>query len=399
MRHSLQKINLIALFSLFFVLLTANPLSEEQIKIEHGPYLVEPGENTMTVMWFTNKNCVSWVEYCGDDNFGTFPIWGGYPEIAQNSHHGLIDANTKMHSIKITGLEAGKKYRYRIVSREILQFDPYEVLYGDTVVGEVFEFETLSQDKKQFSFGVIADVHERAKKLDTLLQSTSLDALDFIFFNGDALNWIGEEERIFSGLLDVSVDHFAKEKPLIFLRGNHETRGPNARKLFPYLPGLNGKYYYSFSQGNVHFVLLDAGEDKPDNHPVYGGLVDFDAYRIEQTEWLKQEVQTKEFNSAMYRVVLIHIPPYTDSKNHGATDITQKWGPILNDANIDLMINGHEHRYCRYEKRKGKNRFPIFVLGQDMFLTTDVSEKNLSITVKDHKGELVDSYIIKSEKK
>ena len=168
-----------ALFSFIFLFIsthTAYSFRDQQLKIEHGPYLVEPGENSMTVLWFTNKKSVSWVEYCGDDKKGTFPVWGGYPKIAKSSHHGLIDANTQMHSIRITGLEQGKKYRYRVVSKEILRFDPYEVLYGDTVVGEVHEFETLDPTKKQFSFGVITDVHERSDKMDVLFNN--LPAVD-----------------------------------------------------------------------------------------------------------------------------------------------------------------------------------------------------------------------------
>ena len=388
-------------FTLFCILLVNHNIysfTEEPLKIEHGPYLVEPGEDSMTVIWFTNKKSVSWVEYCGDDNLGVFPVWGGYPKTAKSSHHGLIDANTKMHSIRITGLEPGKKYRYRVVSKEIVKFDPYEVLFGDTIVGEVSEFETLNPKKKQFSFGVITDVHERAEKLDALLQNTPIGSLDMIFLTGDIFNWMGKEERIFNGFLDVSVNHFAKEKPMIMARGNHETRGSNAREFFPYFPHSSGRYYYSFSQGDVHFIILDSGEDKADDHPVYGGLMDFDRYRTEQAEWLKQEVQTEAFKNSLYKVVLFHIPPFTDSKSHGNVDLTEKWGPILNDAQVDLVINGHTHRYSKIEKQQGKNNFPIFIIGQDMLLKTDVSEKQLSLTIKDGKGALVDKYIIKPKK-
>ena len=162
---------------LFSVLLFQNEhlISQEKLTIDHGPYLVNPTENAMTIVWFTNKECFSWVEYCGDNNFGTFPTWGGYPKIAKNSHNGLIDANTKRHSIRIIDLQPGTKYRYRIVSKEILKFDPYEVLYGDTVIDEVLEFETLDAGKTDFSFGVVTDVHERSAKLDTLLQTIELD--------------------------------------------------------------------------------------------------------------------------------------------------------------------------------------------------------------------------------
>lgn len=367
--------------------------AKEKLEITHGPYLVEPGENCMTIIWFTSKPSLSWVEYCGEGNFGTFPKWGGYPKIAKSSINGLIQANTLMHSIRITNLEPGTEYKYRIVSKEILQYDPYEVIYGDSTVDDIYEFETLSVQKANFSFGAVTDGHERAADLDTLLQNSPLDSMDMVFYTGDMLNWIGDEERIFNGLIDVSVDHFAKKKPFILTRGNHETRGPNARDLFPYFPHSSGKYYYAFSQGNVRFVVLDCGEDKPDTHPVYAGLVDFDGYRTEQAEWLKKEVERDEFKNAQYRIVLVHIPPFT-GRGHGGKDLTEKWGSTLNEADIDLVISGHTHRFQIMEPREDLNNFPVLILGKDMMLNADVSLEKLSLSINDMEGKIVDEFDI-----
>ncbi len=396
MRH-IKKILPILIFCSALLLLGAFSFSQESLEITHGPYLIDPAEDSMTVVWFTSKKAVSWVEYSIEKNFGTFPTWGGYPEIAKSSRNGLIDANTLRHSIRIRNLEKGTKYKYRIMSKEILQFNPYEVLYGDSVVGEVHQFETLDLEKESFSFGAIADVHERGSELDGLLQNAEMDSLDIVFLTGDILNWLGDESRIFSGFLDVSVKHFASEKPFVYIRGNHETRGPMARDLMSYFPHSSGKFYYSLTQGDVFFIVLDAGEDKPDSHPVYAGLVDFDAYRTEQAEWLTKKVETEGFKRSLYKVVMIHIPLFSGSTKHGASDITTKFGPILNSAGIDLMISGHHHRFAVIKNEERGNQFPIVVLGQDMFLTTDVSEDRLSIRVTNKEGAEVDSFEVKAQ--
>ena len=220
--------------------------------------------------------------------------------------------------------------------------------------------------------------------------------MDMVFYTGDMLNWIGDEERIFKGLIDVSVDRFAKTLPFILTRGNHETRGPNARELFSYFPHSSGKYYYAFSQGEVRFVVLDCGEDKPDTHPVYAGLVDFDSYRSEQAQWLKKEVEGDEFKNARYRIVLTHIPPYT-GRGHGGQDLTAKWGPVLNEADIDLVISGHTHRFAVMEPREDLNKLPVLILGKDMILKADVSPEKLSLSIKDIEGKVVDEFTL-SEK-
>jgi 3',5'-cyclic AMP phosphodiesterase CpdA len=239
-------------------------------------------------------------------------------------------------------------------------------------------------------------MHERSMVLDTLLQNSPVDSMDMVFYTGDMLNWIGSEERIFNGLIDVSVGHFAKTLPMILTRGNHETRGPNARDLFPYFPHSSGKYYYAFSHGEVRFVVMDSGEDKPDSHPVYAGLVDFDQLRTEQAEWLQNEVQSDAFKYAPYKIVLFHIPPFT-GRGHGGIDLTEKWGPILNEANIDLVISGHHHRFKIMEPSEDLNKFPVLILGQDMMLNTDVSTEQLSLSIRDTKGKLVDEFVIKKK--
>ncbi len=215
-----------------------------------------------------------------------------------------------------------------------------------------------------------------------------------LFLNGDILSWIGDEERIFGGFLDASVNLYAQEKPFIFIRGNHETRGIGARSIMSYFPHSSGRSYYSFTQGEVHFTVLDCGEDKPDDHPVYAGIVDFDSFRTEQAEWLAREVQTEAFKKAGYRIVLFHIPAYSKSDWHGATEVTNKWGPILNRAKVDLVINGHTHRFERINKTTGKNNFPILITGKKMILETQVSPDELSCTVTNTEGELVDSFTL-----
>ncbi len=101
MRHKTLVRALFVTCSLLFALQEIS-YAKEKLEITHGPYLVEPGENCITIIWFTSKPSLSWVEYCGEGNFGTFPQWGGYPEIAKSSTNGLIDANTLRHSIRIT---------------------------------------------------------------------------------------------------------------------------------------------------------------------------------------------------------------------------------------------------------------------------------------------------------
>lgn len=57
------------------------------------------------------------------------------------------------------------------------------------------------------------------------------------------------------------------------------------------------------------FVVLDCGEDKPDDFPVYAGLNDFDSYRSEQARWFAELIRSKEYRTARWHVVMNHFPP------------------------------------------------------------------------------------------
>ena len=359
--------------------------SSGPLRITNGPYLQEPSETGITVMWRTNKKCVSHVEYGTGESA---------PFVAFNSTHGLRDANTTMHKVHISGLKPGAAYRYRVVSKEIVSLQPYKVAYGETVKSADYQFTTLNERKPAFSFIVLNDRHEKATTLTASLNSVRWDAVDLVFLNGDMVSDFQRESQILKGAIDPCVSSFAARIPFVYIRGNHETRGAMARMLMDYIAPKDQRYYYSFSHGPVHFVILDSGEDKEDTSKEYSGLVDFDRYRDAETAWLRQEVRSAAFRKARFRVVFIHMPPNAESDWHGQQEISKKWMPILNAANIDLMISAHTHRYGRSAPGKANNRFPIVIGGVNTTIRVDVSDRQLACTVTGNKGRTTDQWIV-----
>ena len=101
-------------------------------------------------------------------------------------------------------------------------------------------------------------------------------------------------EQLFKDYLDASAALFAAGTPILFTRGNHETRGVFADSLGDYFPGRDGRFYGIYRYGDVCILLLDCGEDKPDDHAEYNGLADYDAYRAEECAWLKKAVRSAQ---------------------------------------------------------------------------------------------------------
>ena len=137
--------------------------------------------------------------------------------------------------------------------------------------------------------------------------------------------------------------------------------------------------------------MLDCGEDKPDSDVEYYGLADYDAYRIEECEWLKKAVQSEEFRSASARVVLLHVPPTTGTW-HGNVHLNELFMPVLNEAGVDLMLCGHEHRCSVHPAGERGARFPIVINDNKSYARCDVSDGLIRVQIVGPKGKVAHTH-------
>ncbi|MFD9794290.1 discoidin domain-containing protein [Streptomyces sp. NPDC059070] len=115
--------------------------------------------------------------------------------------------------------------------------------------------------------------------------------------------------------------------------GNHDTYDPAGslagyKAYFGAIAYPQGKSYYSFDQGNWHFVALDS--------------TSFD--QSAQIDWLKADLakNTKGCVAAYW-----HHPLYS-SGGHGNDPVSKPVWKILYAAKADLVLNGHDHHYERF---------------------------------------------------
>jgi len=364
------------------------------VAILAGPCLQEPGPTGMTVTWVADAPSAGWVEYGQTDGLGT---------VALPVEDGLVTAGGKIHMVRLNGLRADSTYHYRIVTRRIVSFGPYKVDYGDTVRSEAFTFRTLAPAGRTFSFLVLNDLHEGLDVMRAQIRQAAAQPYDLVFFNGDSLSHIESPAQIVERLLAPATQAFARSVPMLFVRGNHETRGQSARDLRNYLALPGGRYFYSFDHGPVHFVVLDTGEDKEDEHWAYSGLADFAAYRKAERAWLQQEVATTAFRNARFRVLVAHMPFFGGARTRvsgvGPTQCREMFGDILNDAALDLHIAGHTHRADWVEVGSGGNLFPIVVgggnqAGSNTLTRVNVSADALEITQTTDDGKVVGTHVV-----
>ena len=133
-------------------------------------------------------------------------------------------------------------------------------------------------------------------------------------------------------------------KPLLRpVPGNHEYQDPGAAGYFDYFngpgrqrgqAGERGAGYYSFDVGDWHLIGLNSECRR------VGGC----EAGSPQERWLRADLAS---HPAACTVAYWHHPHFT-SGQHGAHGTMRAVWDALYEANVDLVINGHEHFYERF---------------------------------------------------
>ena len=348
--------------------------------ITHGPFLQAPSETGVTISWATSRKCVPRIEYRPESSARWLT---NIP-----AHHGLVDADVTVHNVTLTGLAPGTAYRYRVGSREIAAFGAYKTTYGASVTSPEYAFTTLDSRKPTTAFVVVNDRHENVAPLAASLASVEWSNVDMAFLNGDMVHSFKDEPQLYRCVVDPCVESFATRIPLVYVRGNHDTRGSFARRLLDYFPTGSGRYYYTLRQGPVVFLVLDGGEDKPDESSEYSGLVSFEPYLRREVEWLARQIEEPAFQKAPFRVCLMHIPP---ARKPDPKFIRPQWlldnvVPLLNQGKVDLLLCGHTHHYAIQPVGHDGLGFPVVTGGTETVIRCDVTPDQLRVTTTDLSG-------------
>lgn len=325
--------------------------------IVYGPWIQNVTEDSFTVLFTTSEKCLCEVELAPDNGIEWYQ--NEYPKFYETSSGRRLYG--KFHAIKVTGLQKATSYRYRIVGKPVIdESSAYALVYGaERAIGGRHTVRTLDYSAPTCRFSMVNDMHFDTEKYSALIGGMDRKKTDFVVLCGDIISFSDARDTLlkytFEPIKDVCGDF-----PVIFARGNHEGRGAEWYLTGEAFPTGTGEFYYTFRQGPVAFIVLDAGEDKPDSDPEYSGQGAYDQYRQEELEWLKEAVREPSFASAPVKVCLMHIPtldaPDAWYSQHWAA---QNFTPVLNEAGVKLMLSGHHHRYILAKPGEYGNDYTI----------------------------------------
>ena len=224
------------------------------------PYLQNPIGNGMTVMWETTVPAYCWVEYGTDTT---------QLKRARTIVDGQVVCNNKLHKIHINDLIPGQKYYYRVCSQEMLLYQAYKKIFGNTARSEFSEFTLPATNADSFTAIVFNDLHQHTKTFRALCKQIQHINYDFVVFNGDCVDEPVDHEQATSFICELTEGVHSDRVPTFFMRGNHEIRNAYSIGLRDHYDYVGNKTYGSFNWGDTRIVMLDCGEDKPDSHWAY----------------------------------------------------------------------------------------------------------------------------------
>ena len=98
-------------------------------------------------------------------------------------------------------------------------------------------------------------------------------------------------------------------------------------------------------------------------------------------------LESEEFKSAPYRVILSHIP-LNDNSWHGGRHAWKHLCQQCENQGINIMISGHIHKYRFYDKGVHNQTFPTVVIGADKFVDATADKESMTIAIKNADGSV-----------
>lgn len=341
----------------------------------------------MGVSWAVSGLSKGEVEYADNPEFAN-------SRTVKSGGFGLVPIDVAALQVRLTGLKPATRYWYRTVTTPFTDYSNiYHAKIGETIIGEVHSFVTLGEGNCG-RFAMISDTHAQWKAMEMRAKHLKASSPAVLVWNGDATNTTQDKATAVEIFLDQPIPSadFMADIPTIFESGNHDFRGSWISKkeevVLPRDPSERDggewdlKWNFAERLGDMALIGLDTGEDKPDAHPKWFGLANFEPYRKAQAKWLEKALARPDIAVAKFKIVFCHIPLYAapDSRDYPhdgvkidpndyaywSRECSDLWGRLLEKAGVKLVVTGHTHRYRHDLPSQGRSWHQIVGGGPEL---------------------------------
>ena len=295
-------------------------------------------------------------------------------EIYREENSGVLYSEKNYAKIRVPQKVLDKSKKYTVVFNKILNRTAYFSKLGEAE-SMSFRFKPVKK-RGEINAYHLADIHgcfEEAK----MAASYFGNKLDLLMLNGDYCEFGGDEDYL--RFLSFVGDLTGGRIPVILVRGNHDCRGKASEKYTDRLTANGKNTYYTFTAGRLKGIVLDFGEDKPDENKEYGGVNDFYYFRKRELDFLKSLKPSK----CKPLFAIGHTSPGYNTSHKGDPDfdieqeLFAECNKELERLGIKFYIMGHFHRSAFLEKNDHRSNrphsYPIIVGSECVKPTGDYS--------------------------
>lgn len=286
-------------------------------RLTSHPIVIDNGEN-YSVVFATNDIGTGYIEYS----------YNGKNYKVYDENNGRLNGDSKIHTISVP-YEHLEGNTYRIGSKMVIDELSYGGRMGAEKISEEYKFSSMKGNAEQ-NYLMISDWHTHLSKAKKAIENVG--EYGGVIMLGDSSPGINFEEEVIRNIIEFGGEITKGSMPIIFARGNHETRGRYAGKLADDL-GMD-KFYFTVDTGDYTFLILDSGEDKTDNHPEYGGMVNYEQYREDMVKWLEKEVSYNGDNI----ITFVHSRTIAIEE-----DLSNRAYKCLQNLGVKYVFSGHTH--------------------------------------------------------
>ena len=275
------------------------------------------------------------------DDAGTRVMWTGQPELPRSVRvapagqsdmlsDGVlataeVDGATPVDGLRgydavISGLQPDSIYCYSLFTDQVPILDPAG-----------FRTAPKAGSGGKVSFAAFGDSGSGSADQMGILDQLSTVPLRFMIHTGDIAYDSGTMNEFEDNYFTVYA-HLLRSFAMYPAIGNHD-EGDIYRQVFDLPYAARGHNWYSFDQGDVHFVALDTNE-----------------MSAEQAAWLEEDLAA---NQLPWVVAYGHHPPYSSGEHGSSMEFRRVFGPILEKHGVDLVLSGHDHDYERIAPQNG----------------------------------------------
>lgn len=259
-----------------------------------------------------------------------------------------------------SGIETAIKY-YSCKVEVVLKPDTdYIYSVGDNYMESFTELAEIKSvnpsERNSWKFVHVSDSQAEGNKsngglgtgvaFSNVLKSVTADpSVKFMVHTGDVVEY-SRYQNYWNNMLDANIKYLSKI-PVMAISGNHETTYKNGSNetynrfnyKIPIQKNTKLGFYYSFSYGNVKFIMLNTNE------------LNGSRLTNAQYSWLENELQNK---TEKWTVVSMHNPMYSvgkwgsdNTKNGIALALAHQLKGLFAEYGVDIVLQGHDHMVSR----------------------------------------------------